>query len=44
MSVPNGQTAIARLVLVKSWTVTIEKQFGLKSVVHFKKKQLFYFN
>ena len=29
LGVPNGQTALAGLVLDQSWTVTIQKQFGL---------------
>ena len=37
MSVPNGQTAIVKLNLVNSWTVKIEKQFGIKSVGLLKK-------
>ena len=32
LSVPNGQSALAGLVLYQSWTVTIQKYFGLSSV------------
>ena len=42
---PNGQSAIAGLVLYQSWTVTIQKQFGLSSVGFLLAKfDLFFFN
>ena len=38
MSVPNGQKAIARLVLFQSWAVTIQKKFGFVFSRSFLKK------
>ena len=43
--VPNGQKALAELVLGQSWTVTIQKEFGLSSLGFlYKKFDLFYIN
>ena len=33
-----GQSALAGLVLYQSWTVTIQKEFGLSSIGFYKKK------
>ena len=38
IGVLNERTATARLVFVQSWTVTIQKSIGLKSVGHFLKE------
>ena len=39
---PNGQYALAGLVLSQSWTVTIQKEFGLQSVGRFFEKIPFF--
>ena len=45
LNIPNGQPALAGLVLCKSWTVTTQKYFGLSSVgFSYKKIDLFYIN
>ena len=38
LNIPNGQSALAGLVLNQSWTNTIQKKFGLSSVGFYKKK------
>ena len=45
LNIPNGQTSLAVLLLYQSWTLTIQKQFGLSSVGFlYKKFDLFYIN
>ena len=44
-NIPNGQSILAGLVPYQSWTLTIQKLFGLSSAGFLLKKfDLFYFN
>ena len=44
LKIPNGQKALAGLVLSQSWSVTIQKEFGLQSVGRFFEKRPFFNN
>ena len=43
LNIPNGQSALAGLVLYQSWTVKIQKHFGLSSVGFLFKKNTILF-
>ena len=42
LDIPNGQSALAGLVLYQSLTVTIQKYFGLSSVGFYTKNSVFF--
>ena len=44
LNIPNGQSALAGLVLYNSRTITIQKKLGLSSVGFYKKKFDLYIN
>ena len=41
LNIPNGQSALAGLVLYNSWTITIQKNWDCRQSVFIKKNSIF---